>query len=268
MNDEVKTSDLQKIQVNLNAPKGQYNDFAKFNYRSCEDILQAVKPLLDELGCTLTLTDQVTVIGDAQPGVVIPSKKQDEPDTVDFNTRFYFVATATLESADGTKASATGWARESTHRKGMDSSQLSGSTSSYARKYALSGLFLLDDNKDADSVLNLTEAEIDAFNDLVEGEEAAKIFLMQAYDTEKYLALVKAAAPKAGKVAFKDKIRELVNSAVASANTTAAYLIEMIDKDDAHGIKEAVDELTPDEKKVVWRQLKPAQQDHVREIMK
>ena len=239
-------SDLQKIQANLVAPKNQRNDFAKFNYRSCEDILQAVKPLLDEMGCVLTLTDQVLQVGD----------------------RIYFRAEATFRDSQSNINSVFGWAREPLDRKGMDESQISGAASSYARKYALSGLFLLDDNKDADSVLNITEAEIDQFTDMIEAGEAAKIFLMQANDSEKYIALVKAATPKAGKVKFKEELSDLVMSAVASAQTTAGYLKEMIEKDNASGIREAVEELDPEEKQIVWRQLNPQEQDHVREIMK
>lgn len=264
-------NELQSIQANLNAPKNQRNDFGKFNYRSCEDILQAVKPLLEELECILTLTDRVEVIGKSMQGVSVPNKKADEPDTVDFNNRFYFVATATLRSKDGAIWSVDGWAREPTSRKGMDSSQLSGAASSYARKYALSGLFLLDDNKDADSVLNVSEAEIDAFSDLIEegtGEAAAKLLIMQTNDVDKYLALVKGATPKAGKVKFKDNLRDIINLAVANAQTTAARIIELIDKDDTNGIREIGEEMIPEEKVAVMRQLNPEQQDHLRQIMK
>jgi len=269
MNIELSTSeDLRRIQSNLNAPKSQTNKFGGFNYRSCEDILQAAKPLLEELGCTLTLTDKVKMIGSPQPGIVVKSPKNDELDIVEFNTRFYIVATAKFTDSKGNVIKVKGWARESDHRKGMDSSQLTGSTSSYARKYALSGLFLLDDNKDADSVLNVAEAEIDAFKDLIEGEEAAKLFLMQAYEIERFLALTKAATPKAGRVKFKETISDLVKSAVASADMSASYIKEMIEKDDADGIREAVEELTVDEKKIVWRQLKPQEQDHIKEILK
>jgi hypothetical protein len=262
------SEDLRRIQANLIAPKNQRNDFAKFNYRSCEDIFQAVKPLLEELGCTLTLTDEITVVGAAQPGVVVKNPRNDEMDIADFNTRVYVKAIVTFTDSKGGITKTEAFAREPAHKKGMDEMQITGAASSYARKYALSGLFLLDDNKDSDSVLNITEAEIDAFTDLIEGEHAAKLFLMQANDTDKYLALVKAATPKAGKVAFKENLRELIMSAVASAQTTAGYLKEMIGKDDAHGIQEAVEELTPDEKQIVWRQLNPQEQDHVREIMK
>lgn len=117
---------LAKIQHELNAPKGQFNKFGGYNYRSCEDILQSVKPLLGDL--TLTISDDIQVIGD----------------------RVYVKATATI--SDGEHSLSTqAFARESLTKKGMDESQITGSTSSYARKYALNGLLLIDDNKDADT---------------------------------------------------------------------------------------------------------------------
>ena len=118
---------LQKIQANLRAPKGQYNSFAKFNYRSCEDILEAVKPLLAQFTYHLIVSDEMVEVGG----------------------RVYVKATATLIAEDG-KWEATGWAREAETKKGMDVSQITGAASSYARKYALNGLFAIDDAKDAD----------------------------------------------------------------------------------------------------------------------
>jgi hypothetical protein len=117
---------LAKIQRELKAPKGQTNNFGNYKYRSCEDILEALKPHLN--GYTLVITDDISMVGE----------------------RFYIKATATI--SDGKESiSATGIARESLAKKGMDDSQITGSTSSYARKYALNGLFCIDDNKDADT---------------------------------------------------------------------------------------------------------------------
>lgn len=121
--------ELTNIQAELKAPKGQFNKFGGYKYRSTEDILEAVKPLLKKEGCTLTLTDVVTLVGD----------------------RYYVVANATITNAKGDTVMATGWAREATTKKGMDESQITGSASSYARKYALGGLFAIDDTKDADA---------------------------------------------------------------------------------------------------------------------
>lgn len=119
------------VQSELKAPKGQYNSFGKYNYRSCEDILEGVKPLLNKYGLYLTINDAVELIGD----------------------RYYIKATATLSDGDNC-ISTSAYARESLDKKGMDSSQVTGATSSYARKYALNGLLCIDDTKDADTMDN------------------------------------------------------------------------------------------------------------------
>lgn len=121
--------ELALIQSKLKAPKGQYNSFGKYKYRSCEDILESVKPLLQESECTLTITDDVVAIGN----------------------RIYIKATATLKNGSGETETTTAFAREEETKKGMDGSQVTGAASSYARKYALNGLFCIDDNKDSDS---------------------------------------------------------------------------------------------------------------------
>lgn len=119
---------LIDIQSRLNAPKNLYNKFGGYNYRSCESILEAVKPLLKEYNATLTITDTLEQIGD----------------------RYYVKATARYMHGEfGTFV--TAYAREAETKKGMDDSQITGTASSYARKYALNGLFLIDDNKDADT---------------------------------------------------------------------------------------------------------------------
>ena len=121
---------LMNIQSELKAPKSRKNSFGNYNYRSCEDILEAVKPLLKANGCILTISDSVEVIGE----------------------RYYVKATATIadtESEDRISNSAL--ARETADKKGQDDSQITGTASSYARKYALNGLFLIDDTKDADT---------------------------------------------------------------------------------------------------------------------
>lgn len=116
------------VQTNLKAPKGQFNSFGKYKYRSAEDILNAVKPLNAEQGLLLTLSDEPLLIGDWH----------------------YIKATATITDGD-TEKSYTAYARESFTKKGMDDSQITGTASSYARKYALNGLYLIDDTKDADT---------------------------------------------------------------------------------------------------------------------
>jgi hypothetical protein len=120
------TNKLAMIQQKLKAPKSQVNTFATYKYRSCEDILEAVKPLLNDL--VLTISDDIVEVGG----------------------RVYVKATASLSSGSGS-VSTTAFARESETKKGMDDSQITGSASSYARKYALNGLFCIDDTKDADA---------------------------------------------------------------------------------------------------------------------
>lgn len=121
--------ELITIQSGLKCPKNQRNNFGGYNYRNCEDIMEAVKPLLKETGCTLTVTDEVLLIG----------------------TRFYVKATATLRNSAGESETTTAFAREEETKKGMDASQITGASSSYARKYALNGLFCIDDVKDSDT---------------------------------------------------------------------------------------------------------------------
>ena len=122
---------LSRIQAELKAPKSQRNNFGNYNYRSCEDILEAVKPLLAREGLVLTITDSIEMVGN----------------------RYYVKATATV--TDGEKNFATtAFAREAENKKGQDESQITGSSSSYARKYALNGLFCIDDTKDADTMDN------------------------------------------------------------------------------------------------------------------
>lgn len=122
---------LIEIQQELKAPKNQKNSFGGYNYRSCEDILEAVKPLLKKQGLALVIKDDILAI----------------------DGRFYIKATASLFDENKDKiAETTALAREEETQKGMSASQLTGSTSSYARKYALNGLFAIDDNKDADAI--------------------------------------------------------------------------------------------------------------------
>ena len=119
---------LAKIQSLIKAPKGQFNSFGKYKYRSCEDIVEAIKPVINPLGYYLTISDEIVNIGN----------------------RFYVKATATLSNGTETY-SCSAYAREEEVKKGMDGSQVTGASSSYARKYSLNGLFAIDDTKDSDS---------------------------------------------------------------------------------------------------------------------
>jgi hypothetical protein len=129
---------LIEIQNKLKVAKSQYNSFGKYNYRNCEDILEAVKPLLKEYECCLTLEDEIVLISD----------------------RFYIKSIANLFNNDGNLiAKAPAFAREEEQKKGMDAAQLTGATSSYSRKYALNGLFCIDDTKDSDTTNQHNKSE-------------------------------------------------------------------------------------------------------------
>lgn len=162
---------LLKVQQELKAPKSQYNSFGKYHYRSCEDILEAVKPILAKYNLLLTVYDELVCVG----------------------ARYYIKATAkvidikkpTLEDAEVSVDNAiwnTAYAREEEEKKGMDGSQITGTASSYARKYALNGLFLIDDTKDADTdeytnvnENKITEKQIAVISGAYQGENMKKL---------------------------------------------------------------------------------------------
>ncbi len=121
--------ELIAIQTELKAPKSKFNSFGKYAYRSLEDIFEALKPLLAKQKCFVSVNDEIVLIGD----------------------RYYIKATATIRNDSGDSVSVSAMAREEESKKGMDSAQLTGATSSYARKYALNGLFAIDDTQDADA---------------------------------------------------------------------------------------------------------------------
>lgn len=124
-----KFEKLKEIQQKLKAPKSQYNDFGKYNYRNCEDILESLKPLLSEQNCTVYIMDEIILIGE----------------------RYYLKATVHfVDNESAEEITTTAYAREENEKRGMDLAQLTGSTSSYARKYALNGMFAIDDTKDSD----------------------------------------------------------------------------------------------------------------------
>lgn len=192
------TQKLIKVQSELKAPKGQKNTFGNYNYRSAEDILEAVKPLLSEQGLLMTITDIIEQIGE----------------------RYYIQAKVILTDGEDT-VEVTGYARESLNKKGMDDSQITGTASSYARKYAMNGLFLIDDTKDSDSNENRTERENRAKKADVEAEREKQAKIAKLND--QYERALKAAndneAPtelltkwnKLPKAAALKKIAEWIN---------------------------------------------------------
>ena len=170
---------LAEIQSLIKAPKGQFNSFGKYKYRSCEDIVEAVKPIINKAGYHLTLSDEVVEAGG----------------------RVYIKATATLSDGTNTYQS-TSFAREEETKKGMDAAQITGSASSYARKYALNGLFAIDDTKDSDATNKHeieevpTEAEKQILRKLVftstlneDGKESALTSIESCVDYTRYQQL-------------------------------------------------------------------------------
>ena len=193
---------LLQVQSDLKAPKGQYNSFDKYNYRSAEDILEAVKPLLHDEGLVQTISDEIISVGD----------------------RIYVKSTVTLYDAESDESlSVSALAREDETKKGMDSSQITGSTSSYARKYALNGMYTIDDTKDSDATNTgpkKTEATQSMEKATMEETEALlELGIMKGQDE---MAVRKAAAAyyrvddlkKLSKVAIKDlsdRLKKLPN---------------------------------------------------------
>lgn len=179
---------LAAVQRELKAPKGQFNSFGKYKYRSCEDILEALKPVLGKHGCAVTLSDEVVQVGE----------------------RFYIRATASIMDCEsGERAFNTAFAREDADKKGMDGSQITGTASSYARKYALNGLFLIDDTKDADT---------DAYHEQTSGEkpkEDPKIAAAKAKANEVKRMLVKIMGDKtAAAQLWNEKYKQDANDIV------------------------------------------------------
>ena len=190
---------LAKVQNDLKAPKGQYNSFGKYKYRSCEDILEAAKPLCIDNGLLLTIQDELKLVGE----------------------RYYIVAIARVtDIEDGTTHSVTAFAREEETKKGMDGSQITGAASSYARKYALNGLFCIDDTKDHDSNEKTTERENNVKND--KEEEIVSVV------TEADLNRVVKIAERKG--ITKENVEDYVNKKynVSLSNITSAQYAEMI----------------------------------------
>ena len=221
---------LSEIQQNLKAPKGQWNKFGKYDFRSCEDILKAVKPFLGDL--SLTLSDELVFSGMLEDEIVAAGV------TVQ-TQRVYIKATATLSSGTDT-ITATAYAREASVKKGMDSSQLTGSTSSYARKYCLAGLFSID-----------SEADSDVTNKY---DEDKTVVIDMTNDSDMSLEGM-AGQPAAG--AAKRVSKKLVQDVVALVNSSQ-------ETNETSLLVEALGELDQNEKQVIWKQLTGNQQEFVR----
>ena len=148
---------IREVQTQIKAPKNLYNSFGKYKYRNAEGILEAVKPYLSGYNLCLTLSDEIVQVGE----------------------RYYVKATATIYDGMGSGSmSVSAYAREAVAKKGMDDSQITGTASSYARKYALNGLFLLDDTKDADTDENRIERENRQAEKTIKKTEAKALYAM------------------------------------------------------------------------------------------
>lgn len=215
--------ELSRIQKELKAPKSQFNKFGNYKYRSCEDILEAVKPLLGN--CCLTISDNIVLIGD----------------------RYYIKATARLALSNEDFIENSALARESLDKKGMDESQITGASSSYARKYALNGLFAIDDTKDADATNThgKTEFEQDAANEMrantvarKKGEKAEpKGTLAERYT-------------KACFYLMNNDGKGYKRSVIDSLNNLYDDLIEAGEKEKAEDIKLGIDRIIPIDDKI------------------
>ena len=220
---------LADIQQRLKAPKNERNDFGNYSYRSAENILEAVKPLLGD--CSLTMNDELIFSGMLEDEIVGAGAKAMKVQT----QRTYIKSTATL--SDGKESiSSTAFAREASIKKGQDSSQTSGATGSYSRKYALNGLFAIDDNKDADATNKHDEDKVSSLDMSLEG-----------------VASQPAEQPK-----------KRVDKALMQKSLTA--LVTAYDSEDDAGLHETWAELKAHEKEFVWHQLNGKQQTQIRKV--
>ena len=176
---------LIEVQTKLKAPKNQYNSFGKYSYRNCEDILEALKPILHEVGATIIISDEV----------------------VSVNERYYVKATVKfIDTETGEVVEASANAREEDNKKGMDSSQLSGATSSYARKYALNGLFAIDDTKDSDFTNTHDKEDKKKTLEVISEAQAKRMFMLaKGKDPDVIKQILSSAGFNASRDITKDK---------------------------------------------------------------
>lgn len=216
---------LAELQQYVKCPKNQFNNFGKYHYRNCEDILEGIKPHLGD--ASLVLSDEVIVVGD----------------------RVYVKATATLYVGQ-LSISNTGFAREPIAKKGMDESQITGAASSYARKYALSGLLLLDDNKDADTQTDglLSEDMRDHFLDLVANSQGFSLAAFMGTCDEDTQTLLFNSFEKGRISEGKKQARALQAHGISEWESFTGEIIGYIENQDVSSAQEAIDELEDYEK--------------------
>jgi len=245
------TEQLAEVQQNLKCPKSQVNGFGKYNYRNCEDILIKLKEVLN--GSTITITDDIQQIGE----------------------RYYIKATATF--SDGLESiSTTAFAREPVQKKGMDESQITGAASSYARKYALCGLFALDDNKDADSQDNrkaheevaYTCVQKDIFDAAIKKKDALSFWALKEVSAEEaYMALFGSFEP--GTVTRnKEVCRKLEPDGAQKWNKLVENIKPMIVAENANDLTKVIKGFKEHEKRYLANRIGKANSDKLRDLIK
>lgn len=203
----MKTTKLQLIQAALKAPKNQRNNFGGYNYRSCEDILEAVKPLLYDTWTTLTVSDEMVEVG----------------------WRIYVKATATLRDAESGEVieQTNAYARESESKKWMDEAQITWASSSYARKYALNGLFCIDDVKDADATnTHWKEEKAEKKAEPKETKENPNWWFKKACESKKFMAWCLDEDDFINKIKNKYEVWEIEESQLREAYKNAMWIAE------------------------------------------
>ncbi len=232
---------LSNIQESLKVSKSQFNKFGGYNYRNCEDILEAVKPHLD--GLVLTMNDDITVVSD----------------------RVYVKATVSV--SDGQQAiEATAFAREPLTKKGMDESQITGAASSYARKYALNGLFAIDDAKDNDALISdaplWSSSDKLKFDKFFDSGDSLGLFVMSRVMGEGFEPFYDS-FPKGLITANKKRLSELIYEGNKQIDVIAVELDQLVENNDI-AYQQNWGELTKDEKTIVWARLSKKTQETLR----
>jgi len=232
---------MAEIQAKLKAPKGQFNSFGKYKYRSCEDIVEAAKPLLSQYGYHLIMFDEVVAVLD----------------------RVYVKATCQVMNGSEVVATSSAYAREAADKKGQDDSQITGATSSYSRKYALNGLFAIDDTKDADAT--------NKHNDEPDNDTLAKA--QDALDQKDWAALCKLDREGGDDwLAVWKQIpshkRSAMKKLMDKANEYRDLINDYDDKDDDDGILQLWEEMTKDGKSEVWRRITETAKNRITQLKK
>jgi len=232
---------LSSIQENLKVSKSQFNKFGGYNYRNCEDILEAVKPHLD--GLVLTMNDDITIVSD----------------------RVYVKATVSVSDGQQT-IDATAFAREPLSKKGMDESQITGAASSYARKYALNGLFAIDDAKDNDALTSDTplwsSSDKLKFDNFFDSGDSLGLFVMSRVMGEGFEPFYDS-FPKGLITTNKKRLSELIYEGNKQIDVIAVELDQLVENNDI-AYQQNWGELTKDEKTIVWPRLSKKTQETLR----